>query len=275
MKPLAHLHPTSLGELARVCGTPEGFVEVHGERVTLENSSEMAQRVAAAQALGRKALYRINRDVSLSRAVGDFDLREFGVVATPDVTVYALPPAAPGHAAAAVVLLVLASDGVWDVMGPDDVTALLEQSPEAAAAARNAHAAAAAPWEPGALDPPTVAPGPFLPSLARDGGAEAAKRIAAANEAATEVAHFLVTAAKGVTKNNDDVTVLVAALVVGTSPDPSPAPAARLAPLSETESQAEGLPALPGAISGAVPEEEEAARMATSPPAAHAVATEE
>jgi len=35
--------------------------------------------------MGRKALYRINRDVSLSRAIGDFDLREFGVIATPDV----------------------------------------------------------------------------------------------------------------------------------------------------------------------------------------------
>jgi serine/threonine protein phosphatase PrpC len=256
-----------------VCGTAEGFVEVHGERVTLDNAGEMAQRVAAAQALGRKALYRINRDVSLSRAIGDFDLREFGVVATPDVTVYAF------DGAQATLLLVLASDGVWDVMDADHVTSLLEQSPEAAAAARNAHAAAEMPWAAGALDPST--PDAFFPALAstKNGdGAEASKRIAAANEAANQVAHFLVKAAKGVAKNNDDVTVLVAALAVGTprSPDTSPVPnaASLLAPQLETEVQAEGLPALPGAKGGAVPEEI-AASMATSPAAAHAFATEE
>ena len=34
--------------------------------------------MAVAHAMGRKALYRINRDVSLSRAIGDMDLKEFG-----------------------------------------------------------------------------------------------------------------------------------------------------------------------------------------------------
>jgi len=250
-----------------VCNTPEGFVEVHGDRVTLDNYQDMAQRVAVAQAMGRKALYRINRDVSLSRAIGDFDLREYGVVATPDVTVYSFaPPADNGQGTAAqqaVVLLVLATDGVWDVMDADDVTTLLEESPEAAAAARNARAAAGAPWEPQVLDH-TAAHDAFLPALGPSddhSASEAVKKIAAANEAANQVAQFLVKAAKGVTKNNDDVTALVAALVVSTSrPSAEDTP---VASLLDTQPDAESLPVLSTTESSVMPED--AATMDTNP----------
>jgi len=201
--------PADAGELARVCATERGFVEVHGQRVTPDNAAAVAALVAEAQAAGRKALYRINRDVSLSRAIGDWDLKEFGVIATPDVscrthyilllpivpniplyerhfpcargvrstylqstrsqvTVYAFDPEEVGSAA-----LVLATDGVWDVLESDDVFALLSSH--------------------GGLV----------------GGASSSdERTAAAERAAAE----LVAAAHGVVKNNDDVTAIVACL---------------------------------------------------------------
>ena len=264
-----------------MCNTPDGFVEVHGDRVTLDNYQDMAQRVAVAQAMGRKALYRINRDVSLSRAIGDFDLREYGVVATPDVTVYSFAPPSdggrPGTAAQqAVVLLVLATDGVWDVMDANDVTSLLEESPEAVAAARNARAAAGAPWMP---DVPghTGTHDAFLPALAPSDDHstdEAAKKIAAANEAVNQVAQFLVKAAKGVTKNNDDVTALVAALVVSTSQPPAEDLSAASLLDNQPEPDTESLPVLSTTESSAMPDD--TAVMDTSPAAAdHFAANEE
>ena len=131
-------------ELARVCGTERGFVEVHGQRVTPANASSVAHMVAEAHAAGRKALYRINRDVSLSRAIGDWDLKEFGVIATPDVTVYAFDLSEGGS-----VGLAMATGGVWDVLDCGDVAALLEENGVLAAAGgaertKAAEAAAAA-----------------------------------------------------------------------------------------------------------------------------------
>ena len=165
---------------------------MHGQRGKPANAAWVAEQVAEAQAAGRKALYRINRDVSLSRAIGDFDLRPFGVSAHPDVTVYQLPPGGGGfdegaaaEAAAAdggggggqrrAAVLVLATDGVWDVLDPSAVAALVD---------RSAH----------------LRDGPGLAG----GGA-------VAQEAVDCVAEMLVAAAKGVEKNNDDVTAVVAA----------------------------------------------------------------
>jgi len=110
--------PADRAELERVCSTSRGFVEVHGVRVTTENASQVAQQVALAQAMGRKALYRINRDVSLSRAIGDWDLKEFGVIATPDVTVYTFDQE---ECRGQTVVLTLATDGVWDAIDAAEV----------------------------------------------------------------------------------------------------------------------------------------------------------
>jgi serine/threonine protein phosphatase PrpC len=173
--------PADMGELLRVCGTERGFVEVHGQRVTPDNSAAVASLVVEAQALGRKALYRINRDVSLSRAIGDWDLKEFGVIATPDVTVYAFSPEECGRVA-----LVMATDGVWDVLDPDDVCSLLlADHPEVLAASTKADRTAAAEVAAGAL----------------------------------------VSAAFGVVKNNDDVTALVASFDLTAKAEPKTEPA--------------------------------------------------
>ena len=161
--------PTMLSEIQRVWATPEGFVEVHGVRVLAHNFDAVARDAAAAQALGRKANYRINRDILMSRAVGDADLKQFGVIPTPDVTVTALP-SGPSF-------LVVATDGVWDVVTPEGCCTMLER---------------------GMVERPASEAEEGNGTTTIEGGA------------AERVAEIIVESACGVQKNNDDVTAVVA-----------------------------------------------------------------
>ena len=164
--------PTMLPELRRIWSTAEGFVEVHGVRVLPHNVEQVARDVAVAQSMGRKGNYRINRDILMSRAVGDADLRQFGVIPTPDVTVTALP-SGPSF-------LVVATDGVWDVISPEDCCAMMEEA--------LAERQAAPPQEDGEPEGGTTA---------------------IAGGAAERTAELIVDAACAVEKNNDDVTAVV------------------------------------------------------------------
>jgi len=69
--------------------------------------------------------YIVSRDLrklAMTRAIGDFDMRDSGVISTPDVVV-----AAP-HAAG-IRAIVLATDGLWDAMHYSEVCALV-RNPE-------------------------------------------------------------------------------------------------------------------------------------------------
>ena len=54
--------------------------------------------------------------------MGDRDLKPFGVTSTPDVTVHKFRPVQKGQ----LTFLVVASDGVWDVLDPVSCADLLE-----------------------------------------------------------------------------------------------------------------------------------------------------
>ena len=130
--PLSKDHkPSDPEELARVWSTTEGFVEVHGVRVLPHNVQEVTEMVKRAKAAGKKALYRINRDLSLSRAIGDADLKPFGVISTPDIVVHRLKNQAlqgEGDGGTGKLVLVIASDGVWDTLSHSQCSLLVQSS---------------------------------------------------------------------------------------------------------------------------------------------------
>jgi serine/threonine protein phosphatase PrpC len=101
--------PSLRSELERICSTQWGFVELYGERVTPHNLADIQSRVERrAKAAGKKAIYRVNRDLAVSRAMGDADLKACGVTATPEVSVHDITEDDA--------FLVVACDGLWDVM---------------------------------------------------------------------------------------------------------------------------------------------------------------
>jgi serine/threonine protein phosphatase PrpC len=140
-----------------------------------------------------QALYRINRDISLSRAIGDRDLKRFGVIGTPDVTVHRCETAATGgRGAGGLLCLVVATDGVWDVLRPGACARMLQQVVDDAEAQHhdNHHGGAGG-----------------------DAAAEAGTSVTAPfTNVAQAAVERLVSAARGVEKNNDDVTAIVVTL---------------------------------------------------------------
>eukprot|EP00501_MAST-03F_sp_TOSAG23-6_P000953 GSMAST32.ASY1.ANO1.989.1 assembled CDS len=197
--------PSQMEELKRVCSTEEGFVEVHGQNVTVENAEEVARLVAIAQAHGKKALYRINRDISLSRAIGDQDLKRFGVCATPEVTVHSINQIVSSNSSSNNMLLfiVLATDGLWDVISPLKCAALLQEASDITEASMaNLHC--------GQCDDTSNNHATF------ENGEQQYQhsgRILHA-EKAEIAARLIVDSAHAVYKNNDDVTAVVATLMV-------------------------------------------------------------
>lgn len=170
-----------LGELARVCSTPQGYVQIYGHKVTPDNLHHWEAVALSARSQGKKAQYRINSDLALSRALGDKDLRRFGVVFEPELRQHticpaALPPAstaagtpaqggtaqgpvgagargsgssssssssALGGVTAEVRVLghkdqfmIMASDGIWDVLSSRQCVALVSQALQQAARLR-------------------------------------------------------------------------------------------------------------------------------------------
>jgi hypothetical protein len=59
--------------------------------------------------------------LAITRAIGDFNMRQYGLTAEPTVTTAEAP--APGVTRA----IVMASDGVWDVMRYEDVCAIVRK----------------------------------------------------------------------------------------------------------------------------------------------------
>ena len=94
------------------------------------NVDEVTETVKRAKAAGKKALYRINRDLSLSRAIGDADLKPFGVIATPDVVVHRFKHRgdSDGGGVTGKLALVIASDGVWDTLSLSQCALLVQGS---------------------------------------------------------------------------------------------------------------------------------------------------
>jgi Serine/threonine protein phosphatase len=79
-----------------------------------------AERILAAGGkltVGKNGAARVN-GLALSRAFGDFDDKNAGVIAEPDVNVYDIGPMDE--------VVVVGSDGVWDVLDYSEVLALLE-----------------------------------------------------------------------------------------------------------------------------------------------------
>ena len=108
--PLTQDHKPELPrELQRIWTTPDGYVELYSERVFPETLGAHKRTAMAAQAQGKKALYRVNRDLALSRAMGDRDLKSSGVISRPEITVHEVDQTRDRF-------LVVACDGVWDTM---------------------------------------------------------------------------------------------------------------------------------------------------------------
>lgn len=108
-------------------------------------------------------------------------------------------------------LIVMASDGVWDVMSPEQVVELLDKDPKS-------HQ--------------------FHQHMSSEGGVSDAQALA------QSLAQNIVNAAFGIKKNNDDVTSVVAGINLK-------APSDHIIPISTSRSRddVEPLPPLAGALS--------------------------
>ena len=60
---------------------------------------------------------RLGGNLMISRSLGDFDMRKFGLISTPDIEEFFLKEGR---------LFFLASDGIWDVLGRNDVLKVVE-----------------------------------------------------------------------------------------------------------------------------------------------------
>lgn len=93
--------PNDAGETARIVHAGGSLVYLHGGRPFLRGGD-----FAARLAMGHRPM-----QLNYSRALGGKDLKPYGLSATPDVAQLALTPADR--------LLLVATDGVWDVVTPD------------------------------------------------------------------------------------------------------------------------------------------------------------
>ncbi|CAH0383508.1 unnamed protein product, partial [Bemisia tabaci] len=81
---------------------------------------EMARIIAAGgQVILNDGTYRLNGDLAMSRALGDSRHKESGLSSEPDVRIYDLCWYKPQF-------LVLATDGLWDVMSNEEVVAFIK-----------------------------------------------------------------------------------------------------------------------------------------------------
>ncbi|PON86180.1 Protein phosphatase [Trema orientale] len=76
--------------------------------------------------------------LAMSRAFGDFLLKDYGIIAVPDVSYRRLTPKDQ--------FIVLATDGVWDVLSNDEVASIVWKAKSEEVAARAVVEAAAAAW---------------------------------------------------------------------------------------------------------------------------------
>ena len=144
----------------------------------------------------KKALYRINRDLSLSRAIGDADLKPFGVISTPDIVVHRFKNRVGGGCAGGggtgKLVLVIASDGVWDTLSLSQCALLVQGS----ASRFEEHAAGVSSTQANAMG---VSVDAINQTIALQGPD--------ANFAEEAARHIVETAQPG---TNDDVTAVVA-----------------------------------------------------------------
>ncbi|XP_062019875.1 probable protein phosphatase 2C 72 [Rosa rugosa] len=76
--------------------------------------------------------------LAMSRAFGDFVLKDYGIIAVPDVSHHRLTSEDQ--------FIVLATDGVWDVLGNNEVASIVWEAESAEAAARTVTETARATW---------------------------------------------------------------------------------------------------------------------------------
>ena len=84
--------------------------------------------------------------LSVTRCFGDTDLAAAGVVPRPDVAVFPRRAPWPGAAPAPAQVLILASDGLWEVVSNEEAVGLAAAAPSAEAASEALLAAARARW---------------------------------------------------------------------------------------------------------------------------------
>lgn len=91
---------------------------------TMEHRASREDEQARINAAGGRVLQvagmRVMGTLAVTRAIGDHDLRAYGVVPTPDVLHLSRTPGQEW--------LVLATDGLWDVMSNNDVLAYLQRA---------------------------------------------------------------------------------------------------------------------------------------------------
>lgn len=74
----------------------------------------------------------------MSRAFGDFVLKDYGIIAIPDVSHHRLTSKDQ--------FIVLATDGIWDVLSNNEVASIVWEAKSAEAAARRVTETAIATW---------------------------------------------------------------------------------------------------------------------------------
>jgi serine/threonine protein phosphatase PrpC len=70
--------------------------------------------------------WRVNGNLAVSRALGDFVYKQNELVSQTNQAVTALPEIMSHELAEGDVLLMMACDGIWDVMSNDDMSAFLQ-----------------------------------------------------------------------------------------------------------------------------------------------------
>lgn len=113
----AHFTPqgicvANVGDSRAILITPEeGDVQVLTVEDNCRTNVEEVNRIK--QCGGRVIEHRVDRILAVTRAIGDGDFRESGVIPKPHIVHVATPPAGS--------ILVLATDGLWDVVSSEGV----------------------------------------------------------------------------------------------------------------------------------------------------------
>ena len=95
------------------------FVEYYGDWIF--NQAGAAQHCTVRGDWGSYLVSPSGERLAVTRAIGDFSMKENGVIATPSIT--SAPPPKPGTVRA----IVMASDGLWDAMTYEEVCAIVRR----------------------------------------------------------------------------------------------------------------------------------------------------
>ncbi|CAI9097212.1 OLC1v1033585C1 [Oldenlandia corymbosa var. corymbosa] len=142
LKQKEHLMVANLGDSRAVLCTRDDQDELVAEQLTVDlkpNLPGEAERIRSCQGRvmameGESNVYRVwmpdedTPGLAMARAFGDFCLKDFGVISTPEVTYRKITDKDE--------FVVLATDGVWDVLSNHDVVRIVASARKRATAAR-------------------------------------------------------------------------------------------------------------------------------------------